>query len=66
MLMTVPDTLTDAINAQPASIILIAQQLTSSSVRDVPYDELYRSSTGVRETPAQRLQRIAREDPGTQ
>lgn len=65
--MDVPRTLTEAQNAQP--VIVIAQPLVvnaASNVRNIPYVELYSSLTGVHETPAQRLQRLAREDPGTE
>lgn len=64
MLMGVPKTLTDAINSQPGSIVLIGADRTVSTVREVPYSEIYRESTGVRETPAQRMQRIAADDEG--
>jgi hypothetical protein len=64
MLMSVPETLTDAINLQPARIEIVALHTTSSTLREIPYSEIYRASTGVRETPAERLQRIADADGG--
>jgi hypothetical protein len=64
MLMAVPRTLTEAMNAQPATIEIVGFHQTSSTVREVPYAEIYRESTGVRETPVQRLQRIADDDLG--
>ncbi len=62
MIMPVPRTLTEAINSQPACIEVVGLHQTSTTVREVPYAEIYRESTGVRETPAQRLQRIADAD----
>jgi hypothetical protein len=59
MLVPVPSTLTEALNSQPACVKIIGLDQTSTTVREVPYTEIYRESTGVRETPAQRLQRIA-------
>lgn len=64
MLMSVPRTLTEAINSQPARIQVIGLHETSSTVREIPYAEIYRESTGVRETPAERIQRIADDDVG--
>lgn len=64
MLMHVPSTLTEAINSQPVSILMVGIHQTSTTVREVPYAEIYRESTGVRETPLQRLQRTADEDSG--
>jgi len=54
--MAVPNTLTEAINAQPAILRVVAFSETSTTARDIPYSEIYRESTGVRETPVQRLQ----------
>lgn len=62
MLMSVPKTLTEAINAQPVAVVFVGLDQTSTTVREMPYAEIYRESTGVRETPAQRLQRIAYDD----
>lgn len=60
--MRVPKTLTEAANAHPAKIEAAGLDRTSSTVRSVPYSELYRASTVLRETPVQRLQRIADAD----
>jgi hypothetical protein len=57
--MAVPKTLTDAINSQPATVEIVALDASSTTARDIPYSEIYRESTGVIETPTQRLQRIA-------
>lgn len=64
MLMPVPKTLTEAINSQPGTILIVGADRTISTVREVPYSEVYRGSTGVRESPAQRLQRMADQDVG--
>lgn len=64
MLVRVPKTLTDAINSQPARVQLLGLHGTMSSVRQVPYSEVYRESTSVRETPVARLQRITSVDSG--
>lgn len=62
--MTVPRTLVEAANAQPAVFIIEAQGGTAAStVRRIPYTEIYRESTILRETPAQRIQRITGSDP---
>lgn len=62
MLVHVPRTLTEAINSHPARIEIVGAHETSTTVRQVPYAEIYWASTGIRETPAQRLQRAADED----
>jgi hypothetical protein len=64
MLMPVPRTLTEALNAHPATIEVVGLYQTSSTVRPVPYKEIYRESTSVRETPVERMQRIADADVG--
>lgn len=56
--MNVPKTLTEAANSQPATVEVIGLTQTSTNVREVSYEESYRDSTGVRETPIERLQRI--------
>jgi hypothetical protein len=62
MVVLMPKTLTDAINSQPASVEVVGMAQTSTTVREVPYAEIYRESTGIRETPVQRLQRVADAD----
>jgi hypothetical protein len=56
--MTVPKTLTEAMNSQPAIVSIVAASVTSTNTREVPYSEVYRESTGIRETPVERLQRL--------
>jgi hypothetical protein len=60
--MNMPKTITEAINSQPASVRVVGLAQTSTNVRDVPYSEIYRESTRIRETPAQRLQRVVEDD----
>jgi hypothetical protein len=57
-----PKTITEAINAQPVYFLGSEDRLTS--VRVVPYEEIYRHSTSLRETPEQRLQRALYCTPG--
>lgn len=61
--MSVPKTLTEAINSQPAFVNIVAASETSTTAREIPYSEIYRESTGIRETPVQRLQRLAAPQP---
>ena len=55
-----PKTLTEAASAQPVAVMMLSGDWTASNTRDIPYEETYRESTGVMETPAQRWQRITR------
>jgi hypothetical protein len=64
MLMAVPKTLTAALNTHRTRIVALGVQQTSTNVREVSYAERYRESTGIRETPTARLQRIADADTG--
>jgi hypothetical protein len=57
--MRVPKTLTEAINSQPATVEVVDPSKTQTTARQIPYSEIYRESTGIRESPIERLQRIS-------
>jgi hypothetical protein len=59
-LVTMPETLTEAV-AQ-AGLIVIRRTVNASNLstaREIPYSEIYRQSTGLIESPVERLQRAA-------
>ena len=53
-------TLTEA--ARGSRVTFVRRSSNDSNARAVPYVDLYRASTGILETPAERLQRVSRED----
>jgi hypothetical protein len=60
MSMAKTETLTEAFASGQIQLTFGARN--GSTVRAIPYDEIYRESTIQRETPAERVQRISMED----
>jgi hypothetical protein len=62
--LTSTDTLslTEARRRSGAAVMIERIDASYSSTRTVPYAETYRLSTGVRETPVERLQRAAEDE----
>ncbi len=54
--------LTEARRRSGAVVMVESIDASHSNVRTVPYAEVYRLSTGVRETPVERLQRAAEDE----
>lgn len=61
--MDLPDTLTEAQALSQLRIIQAGRNTSQQSGRQIPYEELYRGSNAVMETPVERIQRAADEDP---
>jgi hemerythrin superfamily protein len=57
-----PKTFTEAQERSGFSVVIIGSYRTQSNSRFVPYAEVYRSRTSLMETPAEHLQKAARED----
>lgn len=58
-----PDmSLTEAQRRSGAVLVIERTDASHSNARNVPYAELYRLSTGVHETPIERLQRAAEDE----
>lgn len=61
MTMAKAETLTAALAKSQLRLLTLGRTRSSNS-REIPYWEVYRGSSAERETPAERLQRIATEE----
>lgn len=59
--MNLPSTLTEALAASQLRVRVLTGSRSQTS-REVPYDELYRDSSSLMETPIERIQRAAEEE----
>ena len=57
-----PQTLTDAVGQSQVVYVERGLFANQSNAREVPYAEVYRDSSSVRETPIARIQRVAEGD----
>lgn len=61
--LTSPErSLTETLRRSGAVVFIEQTDASFSSARQIPYAETYRLSTGVRETPVERLQRAAEDE----
>jgi hypothetical protein len=61
--MTLPDTLTEALNRNGVRYVLFGRNASAMSVRTIPYAERYRGSTVVlSESPIEHIQQAARDE----